>query len=110
MSEVFELERQKEQIEKEIKEREMALKLYTNPEFKKLILETFCITECARYAQESSDPALSPEERADALAMAQAAGHLRRFLSVKVSMGNRAERLLPELESVLVEARQEEDD
>lgn len=107
---VHELEKQKKDLEKALEERELALKLYKNPEFKKLILDTFCTKECARYAQESADPALSPEQRADALAMAQAAGHLRRFLSVKVTLGNQAERLMPELDLNLVEARQEEND
>lgn len=110
MSEVSDLEKQKKDFELALEERDLALKLYKNPDFKKLILDTFCTKECARYAQESGDPALSKEQREDAMAMAQAAGHLRRFLSLKVSMGNQAERLMPELDNALVEARQEEDE
>ena len=108
MSEVFALEKQLEDSKEAIARRELALKLYKNPEFKKLVLDEFCTTECARYAQLSADPSLGPTERADALAMAQAAGHLRRFLSVVVTMGNQAERLLPDLESQIEAARQEE--
>lgn len=108
MSEVFALEKQLEDSKEAIVRRELALKLYKNPEFKKLVLDEFCTTECARYAQLSADPSLGPTERADALAMAQAAGHLRRFLSVVVTMGNQAERLLPDLESEIEAARQEE--
>ena len=108
MSEVFALEKQLEDSKDAIARRELALKLYKNPEFKKLVLDEFCTTECARYAQLSADPSLGPTERADALAMAQAAGHLRRFLSVVVTMGNQAERLLPDLETEIEAARQEE--
>lgn len=108
MSEVFALEKQLEDSKEAIARRELALKLYKNPEFKKLVLDEFCTTECARYAQLSADPSLGPTERADALAMAQAAGHLRRFLSVVVTMGNQAERLLPDLETEIEAARQEE--
>ena len=108
MSEVSQLEAQLAAgIEAKAK-REIALKLYHNPEFKKLILQEYCVDECARYAQASADPALTAEQRADSLAMAQAAGHLRRFLSVVVTKGNQAERLEEELEQSILEARQEE--
>lgn len=108
MSEVFALEKQLEDSKEAIVRRDLALKLYKNPEFKKLVIDEFCTTECARYAQLSADPSLGDRERADALAMSQAAGHLRRFLSVVVTMGNQAERLLPDLESEIEAARQEE--
>lgn len=88
--------------------RQMALRLSNNRDFKKLILEEFCIQECARYAQNSANPALSAEDRADSLAIAQAAGHLRRYLSVVVQMGATAERDLPQIEDALDEARAEE--
>lgn len=70
----------------------MAAKLANNREFKKLILEDFCVNECARYAQMSADPSLNAEERADALAIAQAAGHLRRYLQVVHMMGATAQK------------------
>lgn len=108
MSEVYALEKQLSESKLSLLRREKALKLYNNPEFKSLILDEFCTTECARYAQSSADPALNADQRADALAIAQAAGHLRRFLSVVVSMGNQAERLIPDLEMAIEEARQEE--
>lgn len=108
MSEVYALEKQLEDGKEFITRRDRALKLYNNPEFKKLILDEFCGTECARYAQSSADPALNDRQRADALAIAQAAGHLRRFLSVTIQMGNQAERLAPEIEQSILEARGEE--
>lgn len=73
------------------------------------MLEEFCVNECARYAQASADPALSANERADALAIAQSAGHLRRFLSVVIQMGNSAENTIADIEAALEEARAEED-
>lgn len=106
---------QAEQLEKQLadqkklKERAAsAVRLAQNKDFKRLILDEFCGTECARYAQESGDPALSAEARADALAMAQAAGHLRRYLSVVVQMGGMADRNIADIEATLDEVRAEE--
>lgn len=73
-----------------VQAREDALALATNPLFKRLILDGFCTVECARYVQESCDPMLAPHMRADALAMAQSAGHLKRFLSLAIQIGNTA--------------------
>ena len=72
--------------------RDQAIRLSTNPDFKKLILDGFCTSEAARYAQESGDPQLTAIQRQDALNMAQASGHLKRFLSMIVVMGNTAAR------------------
>jgi hypothetical protein len=108
MTQVNRLEQQLEDNRQLMKLRDMALKLSENREFRKLILEGFCRDECARYAQLSADPALKAEERADALGMAQAAGHLRRFLSVTVRMGHTAEAQIADLEQAIEEARAEE--
>lgn len=109
MSEVLALENQLANSKELIERRQMALRLAKNTDFKKLVLEGFCLEEAARYVQASGDPALSAEERADALAMAQASGHLKRFLSVTVQMGAHCERDLPDLEQALADARAEED-
>lgn len=108
MSDVIRLEKQLEAGKKEIEKRAIALRLYENADFKKLIVDGFMTEECARYAQLSADPVLQPNERADALGLAQAAGHLKRFLSVVVTMGNAAEGRQIELENAIEEARQEE--
>lgn len=108
MSEVTALEKQLEEAKVFIARRDLAVKLYNNPEFKKLIIDEFCGSECARYAQTSADPALDDRQRADALAIAQAAGHLRRYLSVIVTMGNQSEEMLDRLEAEIEMARQEE--
>lgn len=110
MSEVSALEKQLDDTKSFIERRERALRLYNNPDFKKLVLEEFCVQECARYAQLSADPALGDRERADSLAIAQSSGHLRRYLSMCITMGNNAERSMPELEEAISEARTEEQD
>lgn len=99
------LERNRELIER----RNLAIKLSSNRDFRRLILEDFCVKEAARLVGESADPVLDPKQRADALAMAQAGGHLRRFLSMMIQMGAVAERDMPDLEEALSEARAEAD-
>lgn len=96
-------------LKKQVEIRDLALKIADNPLFKKLILEEFCVNECARYAQQSADFALSDKERADALAFAQAPGHLRRWLSVQIRMGDTAESEIAQHEDYLVELRNNED-
>ena len=108
MSQVNQLELQLENAKELIRRRQMALRLANIPEFKELILDDFMVKECARYAQASADPALKAEERADSLNMAQAAGHLKRYLSVVVQMGAHSERELSSLEEAISEARVEE--
>ena len=101
-----------EQLEQQLKSqqglvdlRDAAIKLSGNREFKKLILDGFMLTESARYAQESGDPMLSDRERADALNMAQAAGHLKRFLQITILRGNTAARDIGDLNVALDESR-----
>lgn len=108
MSTVYNLEQQKRDFQTAIENRKIATRLVNNRDFKKLILEEFCVQECARYAQTSADPNLDAASRADALALAQAAGHLRRYLNVVDRMGYHAETSMAELELELTEARAEE--
>lgn len=84
-----------------------AVRLNDNPDFRELIVKGFMLNEAARYAQESGDPMLSPGQRQDALNMAQASGHLKRFLSVTIVMGNEADRAIRNAEAQLVELRSE---
>ena len=85
-------------------------KLLENPLFRKVILRQFCVEDCARYVQESGDPLLEANNRADALNMAQAAGHLRRWLDINIRLsGTEKERLL-ELQSELDVVRSEPED
>ena len=107
MSDLAGLLAQREQAREAIELRDAALKLTKNREFKKVILEHFFVTETARYAQISGDPALSKESREDALNLAQASGHTKRFLSVLVQMGNAAESNLAAIEQAILEVQME---
>lgn len=108
-SEVQGLEQQLAEGKELVERRASAIRLAGNRDFRKLILEGFCLHDAARLVAESGDPALTAQQRADALAMAQAAGHLKRFLSAAIQMGFTAERDMPQLEEALAEARAEED-
>ncbi|QEM41176.1 hypothetical protein HYP85_gp090 [Pseudomonas phage Zuri] len=90
--------------------RDAVLRLQKNRDFIKVINEQFLVHECARYVHCSADPALDPASRADALAIAQAAGHLKRFLSVMVTMGNHAESQIPDIEREKDDIRSQEAD
>jgi len=108
MSTVAELEQQKVDFNAAIEKRKVLQRLMNNRDFKKLILEDFCVQECARYAQASADPNLSVNERADALALAQSAGHIRRYLNVLDIMGNSAENQMQRLDDAIEDARLDE--
>ena len=88
--------------------RDAALRLHDNRDFKLLMVDGFMRDEAARYVQASGDPALSAEDRADSLALAQASGHVKRFLSVVVVMGNQAARDVGALQEALDEERANE--
>jgi hypothetical protein len=107
-SELAGLERQLEESKLLVERRNLALRLSQNHDFRKLILEDFCVQEAARYVHSSADPALEPNQRADALALAQASGHLKRFLSLCIQMGAYAERNLGELSQTIDQVRAEE--
>lgn len=83
--------------------------LMGNRLFREVILKQFCVEHCARYVQESGDPLLSDSNRADALAMAQAAGHLRRWLDIGIRIGESEAGLLPNIQEELDVARSEPD-
>lgn len=108
MSEVAGLEYQLEQTKSLKHRREMAERLSKNHDFRVLIIDGFCRDDAARFVQASGDPALEPDNRADALAMAQASGHLKRFLQMQIQMGVTADRNIVELEEAIAEARLEE--
>lgn len=105
MNDLKELEFQRETLHFFIKRKEMVQRLQANPEFAEVITKEFCEKECAGYAKASGDPSLSKEERDSALQMAQAAGHLQRFLNICIRMGMTAEGQLTELDSMIEEVR-----
>lgn len=109
MSEIYndiqDLEAQIKNAEELLANRNMALKLGDNHEFRKLILDEYFVKEAARLVQLSTDPSLDKDQQADALAMAQATGHVKRYLSMIVQMGAHAERDLPDAKQTLEELR-----
>lgn len=110
MSDIEELEAQKIDLKKMIELRDQILKLANNHEFRKVIHEQFFLHEAARNARIGGDPNLDEKQRGDALQMAMAAGHLQRFLSANVMMGNQAENTIMQIDQALEELRAEGED
>lgn len=109
MSEVAQFEQQLSDAKFLVERRDMALKLSGNREFKKLILQEYLVDEAARLIGGSGDPNLNRIQQEDMVQMAKACGHLKRYLSVIVTMGNTAANDIPEIEAELVNVRAEED-
>jgi hypothetical protein len=109
MLDIRNLERQIEANTAQVRRGELALKLGNIPEFKELIMDEFMSAEVIRNVGLSADPALPENQRADALSMAQAGGHLKRYLAAQVQMGRVAEREIPNLEACIQELLSEED-
>lgn len=101
------LENQLSSTKEKVEQARQIRRLIANKDFKKLILEGFCRDDAARLVAESADPVLDVQQRADALAMAQAGGHLKRYLTMQLQQAMTAEREIPELEEQLEEARAE---
>lgn len=93
-----------------VERRDNILQLSENVLFRKVIREDFMVEEAARYVRESGDPALTDVQRADALNIAQAAGHLKRYLNMQIAIGDQAASSIGDLESTIEEMRIEEQD
>jgi tellurite resistance protein len=87
--------------------KDQVLKLMSNRDFEDFILKYFCVEECARYVCASVDSNLAEDERRDALAVAQSAAHLKRFLNITLRLGENAEEAIRTTEEELVELRRE---
>lgn len=83
-------------------------KLMSNRLFKKVIMEGFCLNECARHLKESLDTRVNPEARQAFRAMAEAAGHLEQYLENALKLAEQAESRIYEAEQALDQARAEE--
>lgn len=106
---VAKLENHKKGLEHAIRVRDAAIRLQQNADYKLVIGEGFMLHEAARYAHASGDPMLSANDRADSLALAQASGHLKRYLHVTTLMGDKAEADMPDLDATLVSVMNGED-
>lgn len=108
MSTIAQFEARKTKLKAQVAFRDQILKLSTNPDFREVIDKGFIHDEAARNARIGGDPALGKQEREDAIQMALASGHLQRFLSANIQMGNTAEDEIRQIDSVLEELRAEE--
>lgn len=107
MNDIEKAQNQIEGLKNQIEMAEVCDRLMQNPDFKKLILRYFCVEECARYVQVSGDGNQNDRVRADAMAIAQAAGHLKRFLDVTVKLGEMAKESIKDTEEYITELRQQ---
>lgn len=107
MTEVEALQKQLDTAHQQVAIRDKILELNKNPLYKELVLEGFIKTDCAFYTHSSGDPLLTEPQRKDALNIAQAAGHFRRYMSIKIQQGNQAEDQIPRIEESIEEARRE---
>lgn len=103
-----ELEQQVKDNAKLIKLAENVRRLNENRDFKALIHDEYLEKEAARLVQLSGDPRLNAEQRADALAMAVATGHLKRFLNVTIQIGEAAAKDNVDCREAIDELEQEE--
>lgn len=87
--------------------KDQVTKLLSNKDFEDFILKYFCVEECARYVCASVDENLGEDERRDALAVAQSAAHLKRFLNIAMKLGEDAEEAIKATEEELASLRQE---
>lgn len=107
VSSIADLEQELEQYQYRKARKLMAERLANNSDFRKIVLEGFCRDDCARYVSESGDPLLGAEERKDALNIAQAAGHFKRYMRLQIQMGETADRNIRDLEEAISEVRAE---
>ncbi len=105
----IQLENQLTACKKQIELKDTIERLLQNRDFKTVVEEAFFVEETLRNVGLSGDPALSKEERADALAMAQAAGHLKRWFSAQLGMARAFENQVEAIENEIIAARAEED-
>ena len=108
MAELDQLEGQLLGLQKVIERADRLDRLAGNSDFRKLILEDFCVHECANYVHASADPNLDQGSRADALALAQAGGHLNRWFSVISRMGSTALAQIEDVKEVIDQIRAEQ--
>lgn len=66
--------------------------------FKEIIEEAYFTQAASRFVHQSADPMLDDKQRADALNMAQAAGHFKRWIIAQEKLGETAESSIQQLE------------
>lgn len=79
------------QMEAMIETRNRIQRLVQNSDFKELINKRYIVDEAASFAGAAGDSNLNREQREDAMEMARAPGHLKRWFTVQIAMANKAE-------------------
>lgn len=97
MSNVDRIKHEKASLKEQIQLKNSVERLMKNRDYIKVIEKAFMETDCARYARISGLNSRTEEERQDALAKSQAAGHLAEYLHTKIMMGTVAEGSLNSL-------------
>lgn len=83
--------------------RDSILRLIENADFRTVIENHFMTEETLRAARSIADPNLDAKMQSDMVSMAAASGHLRRYLSAHIQMGNQAEREIEQINEQLEE-------
>ena len=107
MSDLKELERQKQECLEAIKTKEEVDILKANPLFIKYIGEGYCYSECVRATHLSVDLNMPKEVREDALRLAQATGYLELYFSRLDARGHSAAAKIPHIEQEIEAIRME---
>lgn len=102
---IEDLELHREKLKSAVAYAEEVHKLMANPLFRKVIMEDFCVQSAARYVQESCDPMLNDTQRADALALAQAGGHLKRWLTITLQLASTSEGAIADVDAEIEKLR-----
>lgn len=108
MSDIEQIEISMEQTKELIRRKEMAMKLSSNREFKKLILEGYFQDEAARLVSISASPNMT-EHRDEIFESITAISHFRQYMQNIVRMGETAEYELAEQRETLTELENMDD-
>lgn len=95
-------------LEERIQRVEALERLNENRDFKVLIRDTFMRDESLRYLEVSADTTQNDVTRRDALAIAQAASHLKRFMAATMALGMQSRNQIQEHRELLDQLRAEE--
>lgn len=104
---IIQAEQRIEELNKITELGDRIMRLQNNADFVKVINEEFLLNEAARFVQLSEDPSLKPDQQQDALRIAQATGHLKRWISIQIRMANTADNEIVQLNELLDQLRAE---
>lgn len=98
MTEVEQMRADQEELKKVVDIADATDRLLQNEDFKKVFLEYFMVEQCARNAQMSCDLNLKELERQACLELAQAAGHVQRFINMVLRRGDSAQQTIRDID------------